>query len=74
MNVTQIDFIDPWTEQDVSVFVESALVCDGDKNTLSKNVFFCLETSKGTISTSVYLPRKKAKKIIKAMKEALDEG
>lgn len=73
MTDSRIDFVDELTEQHVTVFVQSARVTDSDENALSRSVFFCMETLSGTVGASAYIPRKKAKKIIKAMKEVLNE-
>ena len=70
---SRIDFVDKLTEQHVTVFVQSARVTDSDENDLSQSVFFCMETFTGAVGGAVYIPRKKAKKIIKAMKEVLNE-
>ena len=74
MTDSRIDFVDELTEQHVSVFVQSARVTDSDENDLSQSVFFSMETFNGAVGGSAYIPRKKAKKIIKAMKEVLNEA
>ena len=74
MTDSRIDFVDELTEQHVTVFVQSARVTDSDENDLSQSVFFSMETFNGAVGASAYIPRKKAKKIIKAMKEVLEEG
>lgn len=68
---SRIDFVDGLTEQHVTVFVQSARVTDSDENDLSQSVFFSMETFNGAVGASAYIPRKKAKKIIKAMKKVL---
>ena len=68
---SRIDFVDALTEQHVSVFVEAARVTDSDEDDLSQSVFFCMETFNGAVGGAAYIPRKKAKKIIKAMKKVL---
>ena len=73
MTDSRIDFVDELTEQHVTVFVQSARVTDSDENDLSQSVFFSMETFNGAVGASAYIPRKKAKKIIKAMKEILNE-
>ena len=70
---SRIDFVDALTEQYVTVYVQSARVTDSDENDLSQSVFFSMETFNGAVGASAYIPRKKAKKIIKAMKEVLNE-
>lgn len=70
---SRIDFVDELTEQRVSVFVQTARVTDSDANDLSQTVFLCMESYSGTVRAAAYIPRKKAKKIIKAMKEVLNE-
>ena len=70
---SRIDFIDKLTDQHVTVFVQSARVTDSDENDLSRSVFFCMDTFNGAVGGSAYIPRKKAKKIIKAMKEVLND-
>ena len=69
----RIDFVDKLTDQYVSVYVESARVTDSDEADLSQCVFLSLESFSGAVGSSAYIPRKKAKKIIKAMKEVLNE-
>ena len=69
----RIDFVDKLTDQYVSVYVETARVTDSDENDLSQSVFFSMETFNGGVGASAYIPRKKAKEIIKAMKEVLNE-
>ena len=71
MTANRIDFIDPLTEQYVSVYVQSARVTDSDDDDLSQCVFFSLESLSGAVGATAYIPRKKAKKIIKAMKKVL---
>ena len=73
MTDSRIDFVDKLTDQYVSVYVESARVTDSDEADLSQCVFFSLESFSGAVGGSAYIPRKKAKKIIKAMKEVLNE-
>ena len=73
MTDSRIDFIDKLTEQHVTVFVQSAHVTDSDENDLSQSVFFCMETFNGAVGGAAYIPRKKAKKIIKEMKKVLNE-
>ena len=73
MIAKRIDFVDELTEQHVTVFVQAARVTDSDENDLSQSVFFCMETFNGAVGGAAYIPRKKAKKIIKAMKEILNE-
>ena len=73
MIAKRIDFVDKLTDQYVSVYVESARVTDSDENDLSQSVFFSMETFNGAVGGAAYIPRKKAKKIIKAMKEILNE-
>lgn len=70
---SRIDFFDKMTEQHVSVFVQSSRITDSDEDDLSQSVFFSMETFNGAVGASAYIPRKKAKKIIKAMKEVLNE-
>ena len=69
----RIDFADKLTEQHVTVYVESARVTDSDEADLSQCVFFSLESFSGAVGGAAYIPRKEAKKIIKAMKEVLNE-
>ena len=73
MIAKRIDFVDKLTDQYVSVYVESARVTDSDENDLSQSVFFSMETFNGAVGGAAYIPRKKAKKIIKAMKKVLDD-
>ena len=73
MIAKRIDFVDELTEQHVTVFVQAARVTDSDENDLSQSVFFSMETFNGAVGGAAYIPRKKAKKIIKAMKEILNE-
>ena len=73
MIAKRIDFVDKLTDQYVSVYVESARVTDSDEADLSQCVFLSLESFSGAVGSSAYIPRKKAKKIIKAMKEVLNE-
>ena len=68
---SRIDFVDDLTEQHVTVYVQSARVTDSDENDLSQSVFFSMETFNGAVGGAAYIPRKKAKKIIKAMKKVL---
>ena len=70
MTTSRIEFVDQLTEYQVSVLVEPARVHDSSEDALS--VFFFMETFSGAVNASAYIPRKQAKKIIKAMKEALD--
>ena len=65
---SRIDFIDGLTDQYVTVFVQSARVTDSDEADLSQCVFLSLESFSGAVGSSAYIPRKQAKKIIKAMK------
>ena len=74
MIAKRIDFTDSLTDQYVSVYVESARVTDSDENDLSQSVFVSMETFNGAVGGAAYIPRKKAKKIIKAMKEVLNEA
>ena len=67
----RIDFADKLTDQYVSVYVESARVTDSDEADLSQCVFLSLESFSGAVGGAAYIPRKKAKKIIKAMKKVL---
>ena len=71
MTDSRIDFIDELTDQHLTVFVQSARVTDSDENDLSQSVFFAMETFNGAVGGTAYIPRKKAKKIIKAMKKVL---
>ena len=73
MIAKRIDFVDELTEQHVTVFVQAARVTDSDENDLSQSVFVSMETFNGAVGGAAYIPRKKAKKIIKAMKEILNE-
>ena len=71
MTDSRIDFVDELTEQHVTVYVQSARVTDSDENDLSQSVFFCMEAFNGAVGGAAYIPRKKAKKITKAMKKVL---
>ena len=73
MITKRIDFVDKLTEQHVTVYVQSARATDSDENDLSQSVFFSMETLNGAVGGAAYIPRQKAKKIIKAMKEILNE-
>ena len=67
-------FEDELFESGVMVFVETPWLCEGREiKKGSKGLYLCLDVLGQDVAASAYIPRKQAKKIIKAMKETLNE-
>ena len=67
-------FDDELFESGVTVFVETAWMCDDREiKKGSKGLYLCLDALGQDVAASAYIPRKQAKKIIKAMKAVLNE-
>ena len=67
-------FEDELTEESVTVIVETAHEYGVPKAKKGLNgLYFYMDTEYATRTTSAYIPRKQAKKIIKAMTAVLDE-
>ena len=65
---------DELPEETITVLVETAHVYRVPKaKNGPKGLYLYMDTEHATHTTSAYIPRKQAKKIIKAMKEALNE-
>ena len=70
-----INFEDALSEYGATVFVQTASVYEGPNiKKACEGLYLCLDAGRhGGTTTSAYIPRKQAKKIIKAMKEVLNE-
>ena len=70
-----INFDAALSEYGVTVSVQTASVYEGHNTVPScEGLYLCLDAGRhGGTTTSAYIPRKQAKKIIKAMKEVLND-
>ena len=70
----EFNFDDERNGGDTTVFVQTAHVRDPNKSKKGRTgLYLCLLGDNAWSSTAAYIPRKEAKKIIKAMKAVLDE-
>ena len=74
MGSHEVSFDDAENGFDVTVFVDTVRGYDVPKSKKGHNgLYLYMDTEHACHATSAYIPRKQAKKIIKAMKEALNE-
>ena len=74
MKSEEFNFKDALTGLPVYIIVQSQIVLDPeDSRGFCNSVFVVLESDDGLTAAEAYVPRKQVKKLIKAMKEALNE-
>ena len=74
MKSNEINFDDELTDECVTVIVETTKMYDGHNFKEDNNgLYLYVSTEKPGVTTATYIPRNQAKKIIKAMKAALNE-
>ena len=74
MKSEEFNFKDALTGLPVYIIVQSQIVLDPeDSRGFSNSVFVVLESDDGLTAAEAYVPRKQVKKLIKALKAALNE-
>ena len=69
----EVSFKDAENGFSVQVCVETPVEYDHGSAEYSQSLYLCLLVANGEDYTSAHIPRKQAKKIIKAMKKVLNE-
>ena len=74
MGSHEVSFKDAENGFDIKVFVETPMEDDHGIKKYSQSLYLCLDAGRpGGTTTWAHIPRKQAKKIIKAMKAVLNE-